>query len=396
MANGPALPRRYQPYLAQANTEADVRYGAQQSALQQLRSQAVHDFTQGLLAQHTATQGLLGQLNLAPQEISNGYAASGLTSPLLASLARSGSPTAQRIASEQASALAGIAQQRVGAQAGEVAGINHLTDTYNTDVGNINSQSSALQNERGAFTQDLLNQLIGNDRAAQQAARAEQQKEKFTASQNTAQQNAALQRSTITALLNQGLTPVIGKDGSVSIGPPIPGSKAQQQAAKAHAPKRATGQQQSSAETAFGHSLSVAQQMAQGGTSVDDIVGALVSGRPARSASPGRKVYVTVKTPTGTKQQLKLNPDGTPMTRGGSPAVPAIPGIPQPIAQAVAEQAANGYVSDGTIAKLHHIGYRVLDFPGLVTRQQARQHGTAGYSTGTPSPYGSGQQNNLH
>lgn len=380
MAKTPQLPARFKPYLSQALTEGNIRYGAQESALGQLRSQAGHDYAQGLMAQTTATQGLLGTLGQAPQQISNAYAQAGLTSPLLQSLVQSGSPTAQRIASEQASALAGITQQQVGAQAGQVAGVNRLTDQYNQDVGSIGSQSTALEREKGQFTQDLLDQLISGDRATRHAANQALKAQQFTAQQNTQSQDAATTRSIISGLIGQGVTPVVGSDGTVSIGPPIPGAKSN----KPKAPTLATPKEQSSAQSAFGSSLSHAKQMAAGGTSVSDIVNALVSGRPANSAQP---VYVTVKDPqTGrTAQRRKLNPDGTPVMQGGSTA---IPGVDQTVAQAVAEQAKRGYVSDATVKKLHHLGYRVLDFPGLVTQtQHARQ---------PVNPYAPGSSTSVH
>jgi Skp family chaperone for outer membrane proteins len=373
MAKTPQLPARFKPYLSQALTEGNIRYGAQESALGQLRSQAAHDYGQGLMAQSTATQGLLGALKLAPQQVSNAYAQAGLTSPLLQSLAQSGSPTAQRIASEQASALAGIAQQQIGAHAGQVAGVNRLTDQYNQDVGSIGTQSSALEREKGQFQQDLLDQLISSDRATRHAANQALKAQQFTANQNTAQSNAATTRSITSALIGQGITPVIDKQGNVSIGPPIPGSKAQQQN-RPKGPKLATQHEQSSAQSAFGTSLSHAKQMAAGGTSVSDIVNALTAGRPAVAARPAKPLY---DPKTGKRM---LNPDHTPATKGGSPAVSAIPGVDQTVAQAVAEQAKRGYVSDATITKLHHLGYRVLDFPGLVTQTQHARHPHAGVS----------------
>jgi hypothetical protein len=165
MAKAPQLAKRFQPFLQQAQTEAAIRYGAQESALKSILGQTTHDFQQQVGAQDAANRSYQGALQGASSGLSKVYSDAGLTPTLLASLA--GTPTGARIAGELASGQGAIQQQQLGAQAGQAYQVQHLGDLYKQDVGKIGDQATSLATEKGQFTQSLLDQLIGTDRSAQ-------------------------------------------------------------------------------------------------------------------------------------------------------------------------------------------------------------------------------------
>src|SRR6478609_2592704 len=103
MAKPPKLPKRFRPYLEQAQTQAALRYGAQESALGGVLAQLVRDYGRQSEAQHSAGQNL--------EKV---YTDAGLTPALRQQIADS--PTGQRLAGELASGQASIQNQTLGAQ----------------------------------------------------------------------------------------------------------------------------------------------------------------------------------------------------------------------------------------------------------------------------------------
>ena len=59
------LPKRFQPYANQAATEAALRYGAQEDALQSIFGQTTADYQRQAAAQDAASRSLLGSLQSA-------------------------------------------------------------------------------------------------------------------------------------------------------------------------------------------------------------------------------------------------------------------------------------------------------------------------------------------
>lgn len=216
----PPLPKRFLPLLAQAQNEAALRYGSQEAGLASILGQLSRQHERDLGAQTTANMSLLGSFQGADQRLGNFYTDAGITPQVQATLA--GTPTGARLASELAQNRADIQQGLLGAQAGNQYQIGHINDQYNEGVQQISDQAQALLKERGIFTQDQLDQLISADRKTRHdagLAAAKQAADDF---------NAEMQRQTSTAnaLIGQGLQPVLGPDGSVTVGSPLPGGKA--------------------------------------------------------------------------------------------------------------------------------------------------------------------------
>lgn len=356
------LPNRFQPYANQAATETAIKYGPQQTALQQAYNDTTYGYQQGLAAQKSATQSLLGALQAAPAQVDDVYADAGLTPSVLTALAAS--PGGSRLAAELARAKTGLVQQQAGARAGAIYQVGHLTDQYNQDVGKINTQAQALAAQSGADQSNLLDQLIGQDRSTRHDANQHAADQQFTADQNSINDANSLTKGLATGLIGQGVTPVIGPDGSVSAGGAIPGAKSSK-------PKKvatATHGEQNKAESEFSRALRNAQAAIGAGADPNSTLAALTTGR---KAAKGQPLFDTVPVKdqygndTGqTKQVRRLNKDGTPATKGGKTAVdPVDPAI----AQAAVDMATNGYLKPATVKALHALGYNVSNLPGVVT-----------------------------
>jgi len=404
-----ALPKRFQPLFDQAQTETAIRYGSQQDALGAILQQAARDYGRQSAAQTTAGQSVLGSLQRAPRQLTQAYTDAGLTPSLLGQI--SNSPTGQRLAGELASGQAGIQQQFTGAQAGQQYLQQHLYDEYRDDVGQIGGQITSLGKEKGLFQSSLLDQLISGDREQRRKINAELRKQAHDDEQ------AILDRASTTgnALIGQGVTPIINDDGSVTLGDPIPGGKADPNA-PGNKPKRTKGPGTASPDaqrgvgTSFSKALALANGMVHGKprtpeerAQVQDI---LTNGRPATTAKP---LYDTVPIldaagrPTGkTKQVRRLEPaklpDGSPNPKAGqqvtSRARPKTPSFDEPVAQAATEQAMFGYVTTATVRKLQKLGYSVNQIPGLKTETQfrksqpSRPRGGASPVVNAPGPNG--------
>lgn len=214
-ARGNTLPRRFEPYQRQADTQTEIRYGAQETGLKSIFDRLTSDYTRQADAQRTMGMSLLGSLNTAGQDLTHTYSEAGLTPEVLAGIGNN--PGGERIASELARAQAGILEQKTGALAGQQYIQGDLADKYREDVGEINTQAQALAREKGLYESSLLEQLIGEDRSRRHDANAAAAKMEFDAEQAILDRDAAQGN----ALIGQGLIP--DAKGNLQ---PLPGGKA--------------------------------------------------------------------------------------------------------------------------------------------------------------------------
>src|ERR1044072_7918021 len=126
------LPKRYLPFLRQARTETDIRYGQPQSALDQILTQTVTTAGRSLAAAETQNQSIIGARHAGAGDVSRAYSSAGLTPDVLAGAA--GNPGLQRIASELASSQAGMISQENGAIAGAAYQRQHILDQLHDDL----------------------------------------------------------------------------------------------------------------------------------------------------------------------------------------------------------------------------------------------------------------------
>lgn len=389
----PPLPKRFQPLLQQAQTEAALRYGSQESGLASLLGQLSRQHQNDLAAQQTANMSLLGSLKGADSQLQGFYNDAGLTPQAQAQLV--GSPTGARLAGEMASARTANQGSLLGAQASN----QYLTSKINSDFGDrlqqVSDQSQAEQKERGLYTSSLLDQLITGDRSARHDANVAAAKSAHDDLQSELQR----QTSVGNALIGQGLAPVLGADGSVTVGAPLPGGKADPNAQKK--PKRTTGAGTATkdAQLTAGNQFSSAFGNAQSGlkgkpvdaNTVTKAVNNLVAGRPAKKGgvvyeqvpdtdsygNPLKNADGTPKMKQVPKVQPAKNPDGSPNPDAGQRVTgassPAVAGVPRPIAQAAVEQAVYGYVTTATTRALQKLGYSVNQIPSFTSEGQYRQ-----------------------
>lgn len=351
-----ALPQRFRPFYDQALTSAELRYGAQESGLSSILAQLTNDYGRQSTAQRDAGMSVLGALKGADQNLQQVYSDAGLNPTVLSQIA--GSPTGQRLAGELAGNRADVLQQINGAQAGQQYIQGNLADQYRQDVGQVSQQGMALAKERGLFTGSVLDELIGNDRSARSAAN------QAAREAAAAQQQQALDRATSTgnALIGQGLAPVIGEDGSVSIGQPLPGGKADPNAKPKSGIKPATPAAVKAATGTYSQAVDYARKLWESGIDRRKASDALMRGR---EASEGQDVY---DPQTG---KPIINPDGTKKTTKGKSEIPSFK-ADQPLLQAALDIAYDGHVSPATVRKLHKAyGNGIVGALGLKTDRKA-------------------------
>lgn len=386
----PPLPKRYAPFLQQAQTQTALRYGATEDQIGSLLAALAHDYGQQAQAQRTASMSVLGALQGADANLQKTYTESGLTPSLLSEIGNS--PTGQRLAGELASGRAGLQSQLLGQMQGDEYQRQHIADNYQQAVGKASDSLLSLEKEKGLFGQSLFDSLVQGDHKERHDANT------ALRAQAHADTQAALaqQNSQDVALIGQGLLP--GADGTLQ---PLPGGKADPNA-KSNKPKRTTGagtaspEAQRSAGTSFTKALALAQGMTKGKAHTPEVRsavgGILANGKPA---TQGKVVYEDVpiydkydKTKVvGHKRQAKLDPaTGQQITSASRPAIPA---FDAPIAAAATEQALFGYVTTATVQKLQKLGYSVNQIPGLMTENQARasrpRQGNTAPPTGRPT-----------
>lgn len=376
------LPKRFEPFLNQALTEADLRYGAQEAALGSILGQLNRNHNRNLDAQATANSSLVGLLKGQDANVERYYSESGLTPTVLSQLAQD--PSGRRLAGE----MAGYRSQNQAAMTGQIAGDqfqrSRINQEYGDQLGQFGDQFTAMQRERGTFTSALLDQLIGEDRKARQAANAAARQQQH----DDAQAALGMDAAQTNALIGQGLLPQ--PDGTLA---PLPGGKADPNAPgnQPKPKKRTTGpgtaspDAQRSASTDFTKATSLAKGMIGNQPLTPELRAALTknltNGRPA---SGGDVIYEEVpvlgadgkqkKDAAGnpiTKRVPKVDP--TTGTRVTTRALPALPSFDATIAAAATEQAMFGYVTTATVRELQKLGYSVNQIPGLKTENQRRR-----------------------
>jgi len=367
-----ALPKRFRPLFDQAMTQAELRYGAPEAALGTVLAQLTREYNRGTAAQTSANQTVLGALQGADQRLNQTYTDAGLTPELRAQIGNS--PTGQRLAGELASNRADVQSQQLGQQQGHQYLLDKLRSDFGDDLDALSSQGMAMAKERGLFTDSLLGELISADRAARSAANAAARKQAADEAQ------AALDRATSTgnALIGQGITPIIGEDGSVSLGPALPGGKADPNANK---PKtnRATNSERKSFATDFSKALGLAQKAITGPQDKRSKSHRRATGQDIMNGYEGsggetiRDTRQTIKqngrdVPNPNYGKPLLNPDGTEQK------TERIEGL-DPIANQVAVQAAldiayDGALSRETVKKLHALGIKTTDLGSVKTQTQ--------------------------
>lgn len=399
MATNPRdrLPQRFRPFFDQSQTQAELRYGGQTSALAQILGQVTRDYQRQSAAQTTAGASLMGALRGADTQLTNTYNDAGLTPTLLAQIGNS--PTGQRLAGELASNRAAVQQQATGAQAGQQYLHQRLGDEYRDDVGQVSDQLQALTKERGLYTSSLLDQLISGDRAARSQVNAAVRKQQHDDTQ------AQLDRETAqgNALIGQGL--VVGEDGTLT---PLPGGKADPNAPanqpKPKKPVRATPREQQQTATDYGRALSIAKSLTEGEQMTPalrrKIESWLLNGA---DAVEGKPVYDTRQKIDGKLNpnfgKPMLNKDGTAqMTNDAADAIPQVDN--EPAVRAALDMLFDGAISPDTLQMLHDLGYKVRGLKGVKTpgdvaaqkrRTQAQNrnpHATGGPNERAPGVHG--------
>jgi hypothetical protein len=376
---GRGLPKRFEPYAQQAQTESEIRYGAQETGLENLFGSRTRDYQRQAAAQETGFRSLLGSLQTGGVRLNQTYNDAGLTPEIRAQYANT--PDGQRILAQLARDQGAIQQQQMGAESGQQFIQARMADDYREDVGEINQSLLGLLKERGLFEQQALSGLIGEDRSRRSTNNAAARQQQFDAEEAVRNRQATQDN----ALIGQGLLP--GPDGSLQ---PLPGGKADPNA-PGNKPKRTTGpgtatrESQQAAGNDFSKAVGLARGMLRPKPGKPDpgrtpevretIAGTLTNGK---KGSAGKVIYETVPVldargqPTGrTKRQAKLDPaTGEQITSRARPDVPSFDG---PIAEAATEQAMFGYVTTETVRELQQLGYSVNQIPGLKTEGQHRK-----------------------
>lgn len=366
------LPKRFRPFYDQSMTQAELRYGAQEDALGSVLAQLVRDYGRQSQAQHSAGQSVLGALRGADENLERVYSDAGLTPALRGQIA--GSPTGQRLAGEYASNRADVAQQLTGAQAGQQYIQQRLGEQYQDDVGKVSDQSVSMSKERGLYTSSLLDQLISGDRAARSAANAAARQQ----AADEAQKNLDRATQTGNALIGQGITPIIGPDGSVSLGSPLPGGKADPNA-PGNKPKTKTNRASNAERKGFGTDFSTALGLAKNAiVKPEDRKSKALRAEVARNilngfdSSGGETLYDTRQKidgkPNPNYGKPLLNPDGTEKKTDKFEGQDAIKN--QVAVQAALDIAFDGALSRETVKKLHDLGIKTTDLGNLKTQTQ--------------------------
>jgi hypothetical protein len=378
MAAKNRLPKRFEPFLQQATTEAELRYGGQEATFATVLGQLARDRDRRLDAQATAQSALLGSLKGADANVDRYYKESGLDPSVLSTLAQDS--TGKRLAGEMAGYRSQNQQGLLGSLAGDQYQRSRINEDYTDRSGTVFDQAAAEQKERGTFVQSLLGQLIQGDRSARSAANAQAREQ----SHDDLQAELDRAASQGNALIGQGLT--TDTEGNLL---PLPGGKADP-SAPGNKPKRTTGpgtankDAQLTAGKEFSRALGLAGGMAKGKPVTPEnrrrIANNLATGR---GASGGETIYDEVPV-LDARGVPKKDEDGKPITkqvprvdpktgtRETTPTRPAVSAVDGTIAAAATEQAMFGYVTTATVRELQKLGYSVNQIPGLKTENQAK------------------------
>lgn len=345
--------RRSNRWASQAAQLRLVRYGPEESGLNELVRQAEGDYRTGLAQARGNAQGTISTIDQAIPNVRDIYENAGLTQARAASTfagdagkVAPGSPLAAAASLEQqvgirhlneaqASALTGLQDQRAAAKSGQTFASNKARSDFLETVGKVMQRRQDLAGEEGAFTASTAQQLMQADLDRQQQADIA---------------GAKLSQQERNSLRSAGIDPDTGS--------PIPNGKLDPKAKKnGRGSGGATNEQIGAAQDAVQETLGWARRLRQQGLGRGDVAAALSAGReaadvPLHDPSTGKALF---------------NPDGTPKTkrRGGIPAAKS-----QLLLSAALDVVYRGYVSPEVLRKLHSRGLKLKDL-GLPSSRDA-------------------------
>jgi hypothetical protein len=357
---------RRSTWLDQAKAQSLVRYGPELSSLMALRSENVTDYHRAL---HQAAAGRMGEqaaVAAALPQLKAIYAANegvrkqaaGLTAGSLAGLGPAADAFKVAGLQEMGGALAALSQTGTQAQAdlvsrgvraaeSEAGSRRTALAQYRTDQAKVTQRHQDLLGEMGAYTAATAGDL--STKAAQRRVTRQNNQDSNTQSERNSKRSA-------------GIDPDTGK--------PIPGGKLDPKTKTGAGSKPQSRDAHNTLRTAITDAVDSALPLAKtfvkkkgSGTRgyVDSVLRSGVDEPATRSP-----VYDTIKTPTGTKQQARLNEDGTPVYKV-APAV-KIDKVPAAARGAALDIIFDGHISAKHLRQLHQAGFSVNDL-GLPTRR---------------------------
>lgn len=344
------MAKRRSRWANQAAMEALVRYGPEESGLNEMQRQATTDLQTSIAQARGTAQGVVSMANAARPGVAKIYDQAGLnqartahtlegdTAQLggVANSIKAGAALEQTVGlrhlrESKASALTDLSQRAVAAKEGQTWATRKAQDDFASTIAQVLGRKIDLAREKGAFTASTLDSLLQSD---------------MDRKQQLAIANARLTQSERNSLRSAGIDPDTGR--------PIPNGRLD--------PHRKTGSggsgrfnatraQIASAQDAYSQTRGLAVQLKQAGLSRADASVALLHGR---DAAPVYQTVTTKDPRTGkvtTKQVRVLNKDGTPKTRSAvEPAKSAL------LLTAALDMAYMGHLSRDTARKLRDRG----------------------------------------
>ena len=171
------LPKRYRPYRRQARTQGRLQFGPEQQTLNRLGRDERRTMLDTIDSQNSAATAIALQAEEGGQDIRDIYENAGLTDAVRESLASN--PAARRLAEEMAAGEVEMEQRAVDAREGAAFATRQAVRDYRRDIKRINEQKTDLARRKGLFVSTLLEQLIGEDKAARAAVAEQQQQQAF-------------------------------------------------------------------------------------------------------------------------------------------------------------------------------------------------------------------------
>lgn len=367
--------RRSNRWASQAAQLRLVRYGPEESGLNELMRQAQGDYKTGLAQARGNAEGTIATIDEAIPGVRDIYERAGLTqaraattfagdagnlapgSPLAAAASLEQQVGVRHLNEAQSAALTGLQNQRVAAKAGKTFAANKARSDFLETVAKVLQRKQDLAAEEGAFTASTAQQLMQADLDRQQQLDIA---------------NARLTQSERSSLRSAGIDPDTGK--------PIKGGELDPNAPRYKDKGRggrsggATNEQIGAAQDAVQEALGWARRLQGQGLDRGDVAAALSAGReaadvPLHDPRTGKPVY---------------NADGTPKTKKRA-AVPKSKS--QLLLSAALDVVYRGYVSPEVRRKLHARGLTLRDL-GLPSARDANYEARvrSGAAAGPPAP----------
>lgn len=353
--------KRRQKWARQAALQTLLRFGPEESGLEELHRQAQENYQAALRTADSTAMGTIGAINRAIPEVEGIYDRAGLEASRTADtligsdLAGLGSVAdsikagaALEVAAQlgnlreaRSRALTGLREQRVGAQAGAGYAKQAAQEQLVSDLTKIMERKQGLRREKGAFTALTISQL-------EEAARKEAADFRRLTMQ-LGQQERNSKRSA-------GIDPDTNK--------PIPGGKLDPKTKK---PKnRQSNEKHLEATTKLDEALTWLKRLDPAKAERGHFAPLLATG----AKQPAQKPQQVYDPQTGKRQ---LNPDGTPKMTGGTPAR-EVPGVGALFASAAADVYYDGHLSRRNEKRLRLAGFSLKRL-GLPTYEQWRRKG---------------------